>query len=336
MHPAARHLLRGAVVVLVIAAVFAGSAWLQSSSLFSPARKPLEQHHLALLASPGGRGLHIRSHDCMDGQTPCLLVEPLALTSPGRRGMLLRQQFATAGLTMPPYGTSRGIVVLLHGRNGRKEDLLPVAERFAAAGLRCAIPDLPAHGGSLIARTGFGAAPGEAELPRRVLLDLQKQFDLPPQPAALWGMSMGGAFAVRAASADKRSWNSLVVVSSFDALGEVIDRQLRSYLGPLAPLFRLTLDRIDHARGAIALADAQPRIWAADVRIPTLVVHGTRDPLIPAARGKLLYDAVASERKRWLPVDGGSHDRVLVTEMPLYAEMSRWLVETMGIAGTPR
>ncbi|WP_162932097.1 alpha/beta hydrolase [Solimonas sp. K1W22B-7] len=321
---------RGPAVVAFLALLFAASAWLQSKTLFSPARKALESHHLATLADPRGHGLRIRSHGCMDGLTPCLLVEPAEDAAPGRRGMLLRQQLASADLALPPYGSARGIVVLLHGRNGRKEDLLPVAERFVAAGFRCAIPDLPAHGDSGIARSGFGAAPGEAELPGRVLDDLRKQFELPREPAALWGMSMGGAFAVRAASAEPRRWSSLVVVSSFDVLGEVVDRQLRRTLGPLAPLFRRLLDRIDRARGTVDIAEAQPRAWATQVRIPTLVVHGTRDPLIPAERGRVLFDALASKDKRWLEVDGGTHDRVLVTEMPLYAEMARWLVETMG------
>lgn len=334
--PTARQLLQAGVAVLVLALLFLFSAWLQSRTLFSPARKPLEQHHLALLADPGGHGLRIRRHDCMDGLTPCLLVEPRPQTAPGRRGMLLRQQFTTAGLTPPPWGTTRGIVVLLHGRNGRKEDLLPVAERFAAAGLRSAIPDLPAHGDSRIALAGFGAAPGEAELPRRVLQDLQKQFDLPAQPAALWGMSMGGAYALRAASEDARGWRSLVVVGSFDTLGGVVDRQLRSYLGPLAPLFRATLERIDRARGTVEIDRVRPRDWAAGVRIPTLIVHGTRDSLIPASSGYVLYESLRSRPKRWLPVDGGSHERVLVTPMPLYAEMSRWLVETMGLARAAR
>lgn len=325
MSPRARRLLRWAVFALSLALLFIASAWLQSVTLFSPARKPLEPHHLAALGDPRGQGLRIRSHGCMGGLTPCLLVEPVAEAAPGRRGMLLRQQLSTAGVALPPYGEARGIVVLLHGRQGRKEDLLPVAERFAAAGLRSVIPDLPGHGASAFPRSGFGAAPGEAELPRQVLQELQARFALPPQPAALWGMSMGGAYAVRAAAQDPQAWKALAVVSSFDSLGEVVDRQIRRSLGPLAPLFRGTLDGIDRLRGTVDIAAVQPRDWAARVRTPALVVHGSRDPLVPAERGRALYEALGSRDKGWIDVPGGTHDGVLVTEMPLHAQMSGWL-----------
>lgn len=327
MSPRARQLLRWGVFALSLLLLFIGSAWLQSFTLFSPARKALEPHHLGTLGDPRGHGLRIRAHGCMDGQTPCLLVEPLSGVAPGRRGMLLRQQLISAGMTLPDYGAVRGIVVLLHGRNGRKEDLLPVAERFAAAGLRSVIPDLPAHGDSQIARSGFGAAPGEAELPRRVLQDLRKAYGLPREPAALWGMSMGGAFALRAAAAEPGAWNGVVVVSSFDTLDTVVERQLRRTMGPLAGPFRVLLDGIGRARGTVEIAAVQPQAWAAQVKSPALVVHGSEDPLIPADSGRHLFDALASRDKQWLDVPGGTHDRVLVSEMPLYAQMSRWLVE---------
>lgn len=329
MSPRARRLLRWGAFALSLLLLFVGSAWLQSFYLFSPSRKALEPHQLGTLGDPRGHGLRIREHGCMDGLTPCLLVEPAEDAAPGRRGMLLRQQLISDGMTLPAYGEARGIVVLLHGRNGRKEDLLPVAERFIAAGLRCAIPDLPAHGDSRIETTGFGAAPGEAELPRRVLEDLRKAYGLPREPAALWGMSMGGAYAVRAASAEPQAWSGLVVVSSFESLDPVVDRQLRRTLGPLAMPFRALLDGIDRARGTVDIAAVQPREWARQVRSPALVVHGTKDPLIPAQSGRELFEALASRDKQWLDVPGGAHDRVLVTEMPLYAQMSRWLVERL-------
>ncbi|MEZ5448891.1 MAG: hypothetical protein R3E89_07770 [Thiolinea sp.] len=43
---------------------------------------------------------------------------------------------------------------------------------------------------------GFGSLAFERRLPAAVLQEVRAQFDLPAEPALLWGMSMGGAVAV--------------------------------------------------------------------------------------------------------------------------------------------
>lgn len=77
-------------------------------------------------------------------------------------------------MALPVYGNVRGILALLHGRKGRKEDLLPVAERFAGAGFRSVIPDLPAHAESSIATLKFATDRSESELAARVLEEARK------------------------------------------------------------------------------------------------------------------------------------------------------------------
>ena len=141
--------------------------------------------------NPEDFGLSISSYDCLEGQVPCLLVEPDGIAGAGKRGKLLRQQLAAKRVELTAYGQVRGIVVLLHGRNGRKEDLLPVAERFVAAGFRCVLLDLPAHGDSPIESMSFGSSEFERQIPRRVLTEVKSQFGLPDEPAVLWGLSMG-------------------------------------------------------------------------------------------------------------------------------------------------
>ena len=70
-----------------------------------------------------------------------------------------------------------------------------------------------------------------------------------------------------------------------------------------------------------------PIEWVTAVRTPVMVVHGTADSLISDERGKALYDAYASINKRWVTVEEGTHQNILVTPMPLYAEMLEWLLE---------
>lgn len=327
--------LRGALVcgVLCVAALVTGGG-VVSDYVFSPPRRPLQDYHTARLANPAVYGLTIRAFACCDGVVPSLLVEPDADAGLGERGTLLRRQLANEGVPLAPYGTVEGLVVLLHGRGGRKEDLLPVAERFVAAGFRCLLPDLPAHGASPLSGVAYGASEFERVLPRRLLNDARRRFNLPAEPAALWGLSMGGAFAVHAASESPLLWKALIVVSTFDALDEVVAAQSARYVGPLGAVVMRAVDHLGVPRGTPPFAAIRPSAWAGQVTVPTLVVHGDQDAVIPIARGRALFEKLATPEKRWVAVPGGRHHGILATPAPLYAEMSAWFLRWLRISKT--
>ncbi|MEE9352263.1 MAG: alpha/beta hydrolase [Thiotrichaceae bacterium] len=67
----------------------------------------------------------------------------------------------------------------------------------------------------------------------------------------------------------------------------------------------------------------QPAQWATNIRIPIFVSHGTDDDLISIHRGKRLFEAFSSQKKRWIVVPDGTHQNILVTPMPLYQTMSQ-------------
>lgn len=74
---------------------------------------------------------------------------------------------------------------------------------------------------------------------------------------------------------------------------------------------------------------AHPEAWAHAANLPVMVVHGTTDPFIAKERGRRLYDAFPNPKRRWIGVDGGTQGNVLVTDMPLYAEMAGWVLDSM-------
>ena len=312
-------------VLAFIALGIAITLWVAAGQLVSPARRPLQAYHLDWLNAPAAHGLAIQKFTAMDGKVPCLFVTPDQQAGPGERGERLRQQLADMKHQLAPYGVVRGTIVLLHGRKGRKEDLLPVAERFCAVGFRCILPDLPAHGESPLQKVSFATTAIEESLPESTLSEAAKQFRFPREPAALWGMSMGGAFAIRAAVQAPEKWEALIVVSSFDSLSNVIYGQVR-WAGPVAGLFRDAVGAATLFRGGANLAKARPVDWASRVQIPVLVAHGNNDTLIPLDQGRALFDAFGSPNKRWVEVESGDHSRVLVTPMPLYAIMAEWLL----------
>lgn len=314
---------------LVIATIpLLGAVWL-NDKIFSPPRRAIQSYHLSRLQHPDKYGLTIQKFSCLNDKTSCLLVEPNKHAGAGKRGKILRRQVMKKGVSLAYYGKTKGIIVLLHGRKGRKEDLLPIAERFVAAGFRCLIPDLPAHGDNPISTTAFGSSAFEASLPRQILKNAKQQFDLPNEPAALWGISMGGAFAMHAASESPKTWDALLVVSSFSSLNKVLDRQVPKKWNAVKPAIFFYLDMAQWLQGKPKLSDINPQQWAKNVTIPTLIMHGENDSLIPKAQGKALYNAINSNKKRWIIVPKGKHSTVLKTPMPLYAEMNSWLIRAL-------
>ncbi|RYD40465.1 MAG: hypothetical protein EOP85_14205, partial [Verrucomicrobiaceae bacterium] len=143
LHKRWRHLLISLSLLTVVCV--AGIVWWAGSEIASPPRRGLMDYHEEFLADAAARGVRIEKFTASDG-TPCLVCTPLSDGTTGERGAKIRQQLTGRGINLPPAGTTSGTLVLLHGRKGRKEDYLPIAERLCASGFRCIIPDLPAHG----------------------------------------------------------------------------------------------------------------------------------------------------------------------------------------------
>jgi len=308
-------------VILIVGGV---AVWHGSTELMMPTRRPLQDYHRDWLERSFDHGMSIQAFTAMDGQVPCLLAMPDASVGLSKRGETVRRQLQERGISLEPFGATFGSIVLLHGRNGRKEDLLPVAERFCAVGFRCVIPDLPAHGESPLPVVRFGTSDFEASIPARVLAEANERFGLQTDAAGLWGMSMGGAFLARAASLPEAPWKALVVVCSFHSLDAVVEQKAASYASIAAPLFANIIGGLCLARGGIDPATAQPAQWAASVSAPVFIAHGDKDSLIALSQGRQLFEAYGSTDKVWTVVKDGDHDRILVTEHPLYAEMSEW------------
>ncbi len=325
--------LKWCVLALTLLAVLTGAGyWLvvtTADHLVSPPRRDLQDYHLEMLEQPAAYGIRIQPHVCLNGEVPCLVVTPLASTNSSERGALIRQQLKSMGVALKSQGEVHGTLVLLHGRRGRKEDLLPVADRFCAAGFRCLLPDLPAHGESPRQKVHYGAGEQEGELAGLVLDEIMESMDLPKQPAGIWGISMGGAFTARSLATDSDAWDCAVIVSCFDALDEVIRDQSSARAWILGPLYARTLKKTLRNEHGLEAADVRPVSWTAQSQVPVMVAHGTADSLFPLERGRALYEALPAKDNKWVVVEGGEHDNVLITPMPLYATMAAWYLDHM-------
>lgn len=310
-----------------------GLVFWAGTQIASPTRRPLIGYHREILSNPAAHALVINRFTAADG-TPCLVCTPAPDGALGKRGTIIRKQLTDRGLIPPPGGSITGTLVLTHGRKGRKEDYLPIAERLCAVGFRCVIPDLPAHGDHPGQIATYGVR--EAELPARVLEEASRKFAFEKQPAGLLGMSMGGSVAVHSANLPGAPWKALVVISSFDSFPAAIEGQASRYVGTtLGPVWASATAVVYHWKSGIHLADIQPRHHAATISIPTFIAHGTRDRVIPMAAGRRLFESLPETTlKKWQEIPGADHDNVLITSFPIYADIAEWMIR--HVSNQPR
>ncbi len=156
---------------------------------------------------------------------------------------------------------------------------------------------------------GYGkseGSPDEAGLYRdadAAYLYLVRERRFQPTGIFIYGHSLGGAIATDLAA--RRQCGGLIVESSFSSGRDMARRMFRLPFFEYVPRSQF---------------DSHTKIRR--VRAPVLIVHGTKDEVIPFAMGEELYRA-ASEPKSFFPVEGAGHDTVFTTGGERYQEALR-------------
>jgi dienelactone hydrolase len=219
--------------------------------------------------------------------------------------------------------TSRPAVLIIHGFKGFKDwGMFPhVAERLARAGFVALSFNLSGSGVddagefSLPDRFGHNTFSAELQDISRVLdaLALGRLGISVPSAIGLLGHSRGGAMAVLQTARDARiqalvTWSAISRVdrwperqrTAWRASGQIEIRNART--GQVLPLYTDVLDDIEQNARLLDIEAAAGRI-----RVPWLIVHGTRDESVEFAEAKALAAAAGSDRARLLPIEGGGH-----------------------------
>jgi pimeloyl-ACP methyl ester carboxylesterase len=319
--------LRRVLVFLAIFAVtaFGALTWIASSRLICPPRRVLQDHHQDILANAREHGMRIESF-AVSG-TPCLLCEPLAQPGSAVKGNKLRAELQAQSVPLAPWGEIKATLVLLHGHKGCKEDHLPVAERFCAAGFRCLLVDLPGHGQNPEPFASFGKR--ESSLPGEVLRAAATRFQFDPSPAALFGISQGGAIVLQAAAQTDEQCFAVGELSSFAALDQVVTQQAKALFGPLSSMANEIVTTLVQQRAGYTPSEIRPVDAASKLTIPVLIGHGDADSFVTPDQAQVLYAAAPSTRKQFLTIPGAGHSNVLVTTAPVYATMTRFFWEAL-------
>jgi fermentation-respiration switch protein FrsA (DUF1100 family) len=222
---------------------------------------------------------------------------PAAQVLPGARDVTLRTDDGlrlAAWLVRPPPGTPdrRLAVLVAHGNAGNRRDRVPLATALAARGLTVLLVDYRGYGGN-------PGRPSEEGLARDVAAArayLLGEAGVAADRLLYYGESLGAA--VVTALAARHPPAGLILRSPFADLPAAGREHY-----PFLPVRLLLRDRFPVA-GLIG-----------QFTVPTLVVYGTADTIIPPAQSRAVADRAAGP-VRVVAVEGADHNDASLVDGP--------------------
>jgi len=172
-------------------------------------------------------------------------------------------------------------VVHFHGAGVHLGEVVGVGESLRARGL----------GVLLVEYRGYGCSPGTPtedglHLDALAALDALEADGVPPSQIVLLGVSLGSAIATEMAV--RRRGSRLVLVTPFTSIPGVANHFIKWF-----PANYVVRERFDNLAKA-PLID-----------LPALVIHGTRDKVVPFRMGQEV--AASLRRSHFVTIEGGGH-----------------------------
>jgi pimeloyl-ACP methyl ester carboxylesterase len=247
-----------------------------------------------------------------DGQDS-LLPTPQHLRIPTHNQRYLFAQW----LPQAPSKPVLGAVVLMHGWGGNGSQLMPAARELHALGWNVLLPDARCHG--LSDTDTFSSLPRFAEDLDAALNWLLEHDAASQHRLVVLGHSVGAAAAILCASR-RLDVSAVVSVSAFAHPEQVMRRWLTEYHIPFIPVGWLMNRYIEHVIGH-RFNDIAPVSRIGLISCPVLLVHGSRDDIVPIDCARRLRDATG---RATLLEHAGSHESFDDTD-DLYQHVSQWL-----------
>ncbi len=186
-----------------------------------------------------------------------------------------------AGAYFPPPSSERPVVLYFHGNAEAAAQNLPLAESLHARGFGVFLAEYRGYG-------GLGGSPSEEGLyadGEAALAELGR-LGVTAKRVVVVGRSLGSGVAVELATRHR-----VAAVALVSAYTSIVDMG-RIVAGPLAPMF--VRDRFDSLSKIARIAS------------PVVLVHGTRDDVIPVEMGRRL--AAARPDARWVELPEATHN----------------------------
>jgi pimeloyl-ACP methyl ester carboxylesterase len=220
---------------------------------------------------------------------------PFASQSPGIQPVSIEvEPGISVGGRLYPANTEAPAILYYHGNGEIAADYDGIAPLYTRLGFTLLVVDYRGYGTS-------GGTPTSSYLVAdavsvfNALDDIFEDHDLVPSQLHVMGRSLGSAAAIEVAVRAGEQLSGLIIESGgWDTVG------LMARLG-------VRLQGGDEVRDGFG-----SRAKMSQVTIPTLIIHGEDDVLIPAADGEELYRSCAAEDKRLVLIPGAGHNDLMM------------------------
>lgn len=221
-------------------------------------------------------------------------------------------------------------VICCHGHRGTKSDMLGIGPGLHRAGFSVLLFDFRGSGDS---------SDGPRSMAHHEQRDLRAAVDWvsrrrPDVRIAVVAFSMGAATAILAAASDERI-DALVLDSPFATLKGVVAANYRRYHLPFTGLLP-AVDLVNRAAYGYGFKAVRPiDAMGALAPRPVLLLHGTRDRVIPHADALALVDAAAPGTVEFVEFEGADHCGGYFLDRPGYiARVADFLRRQVGAQAT--
>ncbi len=184
----------------------------------------------------------------------------------------------------PPPDDHAHTVVIFHGNGETMGGRVQLAEDLRSRGLGVVLAEFRGYG--LASGSGLADEAGLYRDAAATLDELERQ-GIGPQRVALMGISLGTGVAAEMAARGRAA--SLILVSPYTSI-----TAMAAGVAPFLPTAWLCPDKFDTLSKA-------PRL-----RVPTLVIHGDSDEVVPFAMGQQVAASIPGATLRIVP--GGHHN----------------------------
>ena len=216
---------------------------------------------------------------------------------PGERVELQYENQKICGVLRKPNLSNNPVLIMAPGLDSTKEEIHAYEEPFLARGIAVLAIDGPGQGE---AEYDIPIC-GDYERAGSAVVDwIEGRPDLNAQKIGIWGVSLGGYYAPRAAAYEKRI-KACIALSGPYEWDRIWDG--------LPELTRETFRVRSHARDetqaravakTLTMKEAAPRITC-----PIFIVTGRQDRLVPASHAEQLAKAVSGPVELMIVEDGG-------------------------------
>lgn len=197
-----------------------------------------------------------------------------------------------------------GTVLIFHGYGGCRSGMLAKAERIRKLGYNCLLPDFSGSGGS----SGNSCTIGYREADEvKIWYEYLRSQD--SGNVFLMGQSMGAVAIMKAMHDAPMDVRGLILECPYGSMLRTVQNRFGNVGVPAFPMAQLLVfwGGALHGFNAFSL---NPGSYAKSLRVPVLLVHGTKDPKVSEEETAAIFGNLAGPKKR-LEIKGAAHNDYL-------------------------